>query len=190
MTLDSVVGRWKGISAVGGFAASLVTAVMHEPPADDPKAMIAMGAFIAAVVTGLAYVAMRRWSKKKHRLAWVAVALVTLAAFYAGDRHYDRLRDNYVGIYQEKAVAVGDEFTPAAVQWMAATHHAGVNQLLFDAHGDVFMFWTESGLARVRSALSQTYFMCYPLLTLCLMATVQAVAISEVMPRKAAVTGT
>jgi hypothetical protein len=187
VTLGDIATRWRALSTVGGVGASLVTAMVHEPPAGDPKTIVAFGAFIAAVVSGLTYVAMRRWSTKKHCLPWATVAMVMLASFYFCNKHYDDLWDHYLGWYQGKPMIVGNVLTPIATSWVARTGHADPNQLLFDAGGDVSMFWTADSVRQVRSSFRQTYYTCYPLLALCLMATVQAVAVSELVRRRARV---
>jgi hypothetical protein len=175
---ESIGKRWKAISAVGAIVASTATAIYRPPPVGDPQSFIALGTLLSSVTSGLLYVAMMRFSAKRHVLAWIAAAIAGTAGAVWCHSYYGTLTDTRVAVYQDQQFVIGDEYTAEGAAWAAAHGHDS-NAILFDFSGVATNAWTRESIERVKGRMRMSYYAVFPLVAIAILSTVQAVDVGK-----------
>ncbi len=132
-------------------------AIVLAAPAIVPPRVV-FGALIATLLSGLTFVAMRACDRRQHLVAWALAAAVFVLASVAWIFWYRTLSDEYLATYQGAPVVIGGTLTDVGAAWVADHGNESPSQLLFDAHGDVSLFWTKDGVARAYLLLRVTYY--------------------------------
>jgi hypothetical protein len=180
---ESIDKRWKAISAVGAIVASTATAIFRPPPVGDPQSFIALGTLLSSVTSGVLYVAMTRFSAKRHVRAWIAAAIAGSAGAVWCHSYYGALTDTRVAVYQDQQFVIGDEYTAEGAAW-AAAHGHDANALLFDFSGVATNAWTRESIERVKGRMRLSYYAVFPLVAIAILSTVQAVDLGKRSGRK------
>ncbi|MGH9238168.1 MAG: hypothetical protein ACRD3G_09030 [Vicinamibacterales bacterium] len=175
LQLKQIIGRWEAITAVGAAVVATATGIFRAPPVGDAPGLLALGGLLAAVVSGLVYVAMIKYAMRRHLLGWIVAAVVGLAGSLTAYHQYSVLWDSYVAEYQGEQKIVGDELTPDGVAYSKQEQISDPTQLLFAAGGVAEQIWTSASIARVRAIMRLTYYLSFPLVAISILATVQAV---------------
>jgi hypothetical protein len=181
VTLEQVGERWQAISALGAVVASAATAIYRPPPLDDRESFVALGALLSSVASGLIYVVMRRFSRRRHLTAWALAAVAGIAGAVWSHSYYSTLWEARVVPYQGQQFVTGDEYTPMGTAWIS-TQGGSPSDVLFACAGAVTNVWTPESVARVKTRLRVTYYAVFPLVAIAILSTVQAVYISR--PRR------
>jgi hypothetical protein len=167
---------WQAVVLPASVLASLLTLAIHPAPPGDPASRAVYGVFVAAACCGLGYVAMRRWSFARHTIGWWSVAAIALAAGLWTNVAYARLWQRAVARYQEQPTIVGSDLTEVARRWLETEPQATPDGLLFAAAGDAAMMWTADSIAANQQRLRLLFLACFPVLSLAIVATAQAIA--------------
>jgi Effector-associated domain 1 len=177
MTLgqDQIVRRWKAISSVASVGVASATAAFRPPPIGNTPALIALGALVAALSSGLLYVAMLKYGSPRYLYAWIVAALLGTAGALASHYTYTALWESHVATYSGQQRVVGDEFTPDGEAWVKHEGTTDPSQLLFDAGGVAERIWTPASIARVKAKMRLLYYAAFPAVAFSILATLQAV---------------
>lgn len=175
LRLGDLGKRWQAITSAAATVVATATALFRPPPVGDTTALVALGGFLAAVSSGLVYVAMVRGTSRKHLPWWVATAAVSAIGAIACVHLYEVHWDSYVGTYQGEKQIVGDTYTPEGAEWIKQRGYADPSRLLFDAGGNASIIWTTESIARIKRNMRLTYTAGFPLIALGILSTIQAV---------------
>jgi hypothetical protein len=174
-TLPWIRDRWRAFAAFGAVVVSLVTAAIHPPPVGEARSYVAFGGFAAAVVSGLTFVAMRRWSRVQDLRAWWITAAVGIVLCLVFNLWYASMWDRFVAIYAGAPRIVGSELTDVGRRWVETRGPSSPDDLLFAAAGQADLMWTPDSIGRNRRNFRLVYYACYPLFALAMLTTLQAV---------------
>jgi hypothetical protein len=183
-TLTWIRDRWRALAAFGAVVVSLVTAAIHPPPVGEARSYVAFGGFAAAVVSGLAYVGMRRWSRVKDTRGWWAAAAIAIVLCVTFNVGYASMWDRYVAVYAGAPRVVGSELTDVGRRWVETRGQSEPADLLFAAAGQADLMWTPESINANRRNFRLVYYACYPLFALAMLATLQAVHCSARGPAR------
>ncbi|MBA3271844.1 MAG: hypothetical protein H0T71_15175 [Acidobacteria bacterium] len=184
LRLGDVGKRWQAITAVGATVAAITTAVFRPPPVGESGAFLALGGLMAAVVSGLVYTAMTRWTLPRHAGWWALAATASLVGAVVSFHIYGSLWDARVATYQNEPYIVGDAFTEHGAAYAKQRGTTNPDELLFDAAGVPDRIWTEESIQRVKSNMRVAYYASFPLIAIAVLATVQAVHCATRRPKR------
>jgi hypothetical protein len=178
VAISQIGERWQAISALGAVVASAATAIYRPPPIGDRESFIALGTLLSSVASGLIYVLMRRFSARRHLLAWALAAAAGIGGAVWSHSFYGTLWDTRVAVYQEQQFVTGDEYTPMGTAWVAKQGD-NPTDVLFAFAGAVTNVWTTESVERVKTRMRLTYYAVFPLVAVAILSTVQAVYLSR-----------
>jgi hypothetical protein len=177
MAIAQVGERWQAISAVGAIVAATATAIYRPPPIGDRESFIALATLLSSVAGGLIYVMMRRFSMRRHLVAWALAAAAGIGGAVWCHSYYGALWDTRVAVYQGQSFVTGDEYTPIGTAWVAKQSD-NPTDVLFAFAGAVSNVWTTESVERVKMRMRLTYYAVFPLVAVAILSTVQAVYIA------------
>jgi pimeloyl-ACP methyl ester carboxylesterase len=171
-------GRWlRAGAAIGVIVLAALTAAITAPPFADSKTAVGLATLIALLVSGAIYVGMHLFDDKNHLVGWQVAAVVLAVTSIVWIMRYRTLSDEYVATYQGERVVIGKTLTEVGAAWVANHRNESPSELLFDAHGDVYLFWTKESVAEANFPLRVGYFGWFAVVTLALLCLVQSVAL-------------
>lgn len=180
---------WGLLMQIAVFILGIASSFLVPPPgwasSSGDKTVVRLGQFIVAVLVGLIFLLVQKWNKKKHSRRWAVLTIVFLilsvAAFFA----YQRLLDTRTCQYAGQAVVIGSQYTEDAQTYMKTeSPGATCETLLKDYAGQREEIWPRASIDRSRYILAGGYVLTLPLLTICIIAVVQALYCSQAKTRR------
>jgi hypothetical protein len=178
---------WTLLAQSAAWILAVVAGFLVPPPIgteEEAKVWVRFAQFVATVVTGLALVAGMRWQRRKDTLAWSMISggalLIATVAFFGYQIGVARWTTNYAG----NPTIVGSEWTELGRELRDKKPGASLGELVMDVGGETTWLWTRESVLRRRVALAALYVLPMPLLTLCVIGTVQAVRCASPNPRR------
>lgn len=157
--------------------AAAIIAGINPPPFESASLAGELAALTAALAAIVTYLAMRLFDDRDYLVAWGIAASVLVAGSVASSLYYRALTDDYVAAYQGAAVVIGSAPTQVGAAWFAEHRNKSPSELLFDAHGDVYLFWTRDSVARVLALLRIAYYGRFAVVSAALLSLLQAIAL-------------
>jgi hypothetical protein len=148
------------------------------------KTVLRLGQFIVAVLAGLIFLLVQKWNKKKHAGRWAMFTIVFLALSIVAFFVYQQLLDTRTCQYAGQAVVIGTQYTEHARSYLGENPNSTCSSLLDDFGGKADDIWTQDSINKSRYILAGSYILTLPLLTICIIAVIQAVSCSQAKPRR------
>jgi hypothetical protein len=174
--------------ATGAVAlAAMAAALVPLPPAlagaagGAPRAFAALAS--AAIVT-LAILPFVVWRSAAQPRAWIAMAVLSLVLGVASFSAGGYAQRACTARYGNTPTVIGTDLTPLGAAYRQENPELSSDDLLFDAAGVPERIWTRASIGRCSVLIGSTYFLWVPFLTVCLVATAQAVPASILAPAR------
>lgn len=186
--LESTKRTWSLLTQFAVFILGVVGSFILPPPgwasSGADKTLVRFGQFIVAVLVGLMFLLVQRWNKKKHLGRWVLVALVFLASSISSFFTYQYFRDIRTCQYADQVIVIGAVFTAHGEEYFSENPGSTCTSLLEDHAGVAEEVWTKESINKSHYILGAAYILNLPLLTICMIAVVQAVSCSQSKGRR------
>lgn len=168
-----------------GIAGSFVLPPPGWASSSGDKTVVRLGQFIVTVLVGLIFLLVQKWNKKKHTKRWALLTITFLVLSVAMFFVYQRLLDTRTCQYDGHPVVIGTHYTEEAQTYIKEeSPGATCESLLKDYTGSVEDIWTRNSINKSRYVLAGGYISTLPLLTICIIAVVQALYCSQAKPRR------
>jgi hypothetical protein len=186
--LASTKKVWGLLMQVAVFILGVASGFLVGPPgwasSADDKTVVRLGQFIVAVLAGLIFLLVQKWNKKKHTGRWAMYTIVFLALSIVAFFVYQHLLDTRTCQYAGQAVVIGTQHTEHARSYVSENPNSTCSSLLDDFSGQAGDIWTRDSINKSRYILAGTYILTLPLLTICIIAVIQAISCSQAKPRR------
>jgi Zn-dependent protease with chaperone function len=170
---------WLG-GILGGF--------LLPPPAGistgEEKMWLRLGQFIIAIILGLVFFAVQRWSQPKHAFKWCGVGVLFLFLAIGAFFRYQQIRIAWTENYNGENIVIGSVLTPQGRSALDENPKISGNDLLANFAGATENIWTRESINNRRLVLAATYISCLPLFTICLIAVVQAIQCGSTLRKR------
>jgi len=165
--------RFGKLSQIATWIFGIIGVFLLPPPVgSEGDSIEGFAKFVLVVATGLVLVRVRRWSLRR---AWIVAAcslVLSVIAFFA----YRYFVASWTCTYFEVPLVVGSDehLTNLARQHLSQNPNLPCELLLQDFGGQAELVWSRQALISRRFALAGAYLLCVPLLTVCVIALLQA----------------
>jgi hypothetical protein len=165
------------------FIIGVIGSFLLPPPgwvsSSGDKVLVRLAQFVVIIIAGLIFLLVKKWSRKKHVVRWVAITLVSLVLALAAYFGYQHLLDTRTCEYDNHQVVIGTEYTEHGLNYLAKNPNSTCKSLLEDHTGAAEDVWTKKAIDRSRYILAGSYILNLPLFMLCLIAVIQALSCSD-----------
>jgi hypothetical protein len=168
------------------WVAAVVTLFLFPPPGLDPTgdftirgSLVRFVEFLTAVLVGLALIAFRRFSSRRHLTVWVVASLVTLCGGAALFFLYNALVEDWTCDYHKVRVIIGSTLTPSAANSTNSTKNFQCEYMLENYQGHPEGVWLHSELIYREFVVSAMYTLTFLALVGTILTVVQALSISS-----------
>src|SRR5262245_51435610 len=96
------------------------------------RIVVRLAQFVVAVLVGLIFVLVQKWSARRHVTRWVILTIVCLALSIAAFFVYQRLLDTRTCAYAGQAVVIGTTYTEHAQAYLNENRNSTCSSLLED----------------------------------------------------------
>lgn len=188
--LDHTKKIWGLLMQFAVFILGIAGTFLLPPPgwasSSGDKTVVRLGQFIVAVLVGLIFLLVQKWNKKKHTKRWALLTIMFLVLSVGAFFVYQQLLDTRTCQYDGHAVVIGTQYTEATQTYINdESPGATCEKLLKDnPTGTVDEIWTRDSINRSRYVLAGGYISTLPLLTICIIAVVQALYCSQAKPNR------
>jgi hypothetical protein len=128
------------------------------------------------------FVAARVWNDRKHLRVWTIVAALLLVSAVVDFLFYQKLLSSRTCSYDSKIIPTGTVYTPHTLEYLQKHPGSSCENLLEDFAGKANEIWTTDSIEQSRMVLAAIYVSCLPLFTVCLVAVLQAVSLTQKSP--------
>lgn len=166
------------------WVSGIVGSFLLPPPIgvlkDEHKLWLRFAQFVIAILVGLLFITKRKWNKKQHVKWWWIISAAALLLSVISFTGYQYLLYSWTCNYNKQRIVIGSEYTPQGVYYVKQNPQGiTCDELVADFAGKVEEIWTKKSINRSRLILAGTYMSCMPLFTVCLMAVLHAIHVSE-----------
>jgi MFS family permease len=176
--LESIKSTWGTLAGFGVFIFGIVGSFVLPPPgwvsSAGDKPLVNLAQFVVSVLAGLILIFVHKWQRKKDLKRWALIAIGSLALSLAAYFSYQHFLDTRTCEYFEHSVVIGSAYTQQAQDYVRETVNTSCSMLLADFAGRPEDIWTQQSINRSRYILALSYITIMPLLTVCVIAVVQA----------------
>jgi hypothetical protein len=176
--LENIKSTWSTLATFAVFIFGIAGTFVLPPPgwatnAGD-KPLVNLAQFVVSVLAGLILIFVHRWQRKKDLARWAVIAIgslvLTLAAYFS----YQHFLDTRTCNYFDQSMVIGAVYTQQAQDYVRETVNSSCSTLLEDFAGRAEDVWTRESINHSRYILALSYILIMPLLTVCVIAVVQA----------------
>lgn len=184
---ESIKKTWGLVTQLAVFIFGVVGSFLLPPPGwasnSGDETVVRLAQFIVAVLVGLVFLLVQRWSKKKHVRRWATLTIIFLALCVSAFFAYQHLLDTRTCKYADQSVVIGTSYTQHAAGYIREKANATCATLLEDFAGKAEDIWNGDSINRSRYILAGAYILNLPLFTVCIIGVVQALSCNQAKGR-------
>lgn len=181
--LKTVESKWSILLQGSTWIMVLLAGFVLEPPVWDFQQNLIwyrFAHFVVAVVVGLAFIPVTRWSTSRDTWRWFIVSVVLLVAGVGSFFGYQTARETWTVEYAKKLVIVGSTYTIDALAYkervkMEENREVSDKDLVMDAAGNREKLWDVQEIRARGRILGGLYILTVALFALTIISVIQAV---------------